>query len=113
MSSKMVYKLLSYRSVGDLKSRKRIKPKAKTKAQVNRGFGGMYFDTTADKGQPLLLPEESCLAEDETAMFDFHCPREGFHLFGWGDVNFYNVKAKVYLTTYRVNFFDSHALTGS
>jgi len=66
----------------------------------------MYFDMrefSNDVG-PLLLPDESCLAEDLKAEFSFHCEREGFHLFNWGDVNFYNVKAKIYLTTYRVLF---------
>ena len=74
-----------------------------TKEQIT---GGMYFDMrefSNDVG-PLLLPDESCLAEDLKAEFSFHCEREGFHLFNWGDVNFYNVRAKIYLTTYRVLF---------
>src|SRR5271154_5840939 len=66
--------------------------------------GGMYFDiTTTSNGLPLLLPEESCLAEDENAVFHVHCERGGFHLFGWGDVDFNNIPAKIYLTTYRVS----------
>jgi len=65
----------------------------------------MYFDTTTtSNGLPLLLPEESCLAEDENAVFHVHCEREGFHLFGWGDVDFNNIPAKIYLTTYRLIF---------
>ena len=96
----MVSKLL-YR----VKSAEKPKKSKNRKENIDKSLnGGMYFDTTttADLGQPLLLPEESCLAEDETAAFDLHCPREGFHLFGWGDVNFYSIKAKIYLTTYRV-----------
>ena len=70
----------------------------------NHRIGGMYFDTTTtSNGLPLLLPEESCLAEDENAVFHVHCEREGFHLFGWGDVDFNNIPAKIYLTTYRVS----------
>jgi hypothetical protein len=66
---------------------------------------GMYFDTTAALNkQLLLLPEESCLAEDENCVFHVHCEREGFHLFGWGDVNFNHIQAKVYLTNHRVHF---------
>lgn len=69
-------------------------------------IGGMYFDTdSSDKGAPLLLPDESCLAEDVNCFFNIHCEREGFHLFGWRDVNFTNIHAKVYLTTYRVSSF--------
>lgn len=106
MSSKMIQELLSNRTVTDLRAKSRAKPKPERKLQENcwRG-GGMYFDTTTDISPPLLLPEESCLAEDKTASFDLHCPREGFHLFGWGDVDIYNIKAKIYLTTYRVSFF--------
>jgi len=66
---------------------------------------GLYFDTTPTaNGLPLLLPDESCLAEDEHALFRFRCAREGFHLFGWGDVILFNVAAKVYLTNYRLIF---------
>ena len=71
----------------------------------NHRIWGMYFDTTTNvTGLPLLLPEESCLAEDENAVFHVHCEREGFHLFGWGDVDFNNIAAKIYLTTYRVSW---------
>ena len=52
----------------------------------------------------LLLPEESCLAEDESSIFYLYCERAGFHLFGRGDVSFNGVKAKIYLTNYRVTF---------
>jgi hypothetical protein len=65
--------------------------------------GGMYFDTSPTQaGEPLLLPDESCLAEDEKAAFHVHCEREGFHLFGWGDIDFGYIDGKIYLTTYRV-----------
>ena len=50
----------------------------------------------------LLLPEESCLAEDDNVTFHVYCERKGFNLFGWGDVSFTNIRAKVYLTNYRV-----------
>lgn len=51
--------------------------------------------------QPLLLPDEYCLAEDEQASFDLHVDRAGFHLFG-SDAWFVNLRAKIYLTNYRV-----------
>jgi len=71
----------------------------------NRIIGGMYFDTGSnDEGQPLLLPDESCLAEDERGVFKLQCEREGFHLFKWGGVNLFNVHAKIYLTNYRLIF---------
>jgi hypothetical protein len=74
-------------------------------------LGGMYFDTdSSDKGAPLLLPDESCLAEDVSCIFSIHCEREGFHLFGWRDVNFTDIHAKVYLTTYRVSSLPEHDL---
>jgi hypothetical protein len=59
-------------------------------------------DTPAVQGPLLLLPEETCLAEDEKAVLDLHCTRLGFHLFGLGDLSFKNVPVKVYLTNYRV-----------
>lgn len=63
----------------------------------------MYFDTSSTKtGEPLLLPDESCLAEEESGAFHVHCEREGFHLFGWGDIDFGFIEGKIYLTTYRV-----------
>jgi hypothetical protein len=63
----------------------------------------MYFDTSPTKlGEPLLLPDESCLAEDEKGIFQMHCEREGFHLFGWGDIDSGYIQGKIYLTTYRV-----------
>jgi hypothetical protein len=66
---------------------------------------GMDFDTSATKrNEFLLLPEESCLAEDEKSILHVHCEREGFHLFGWGDVNFNHIQTKIYLTNYRVIF---------
>ena len=52
----------------------------------------------------LLLPEESCLAEDENSIFNVHCERPGFRLFGRRDVSFNSIKAKIYLTNYRVMF---------
>lgn len=51
--------------------------------------------------QPLLLPDEYCLAEDEQASFDLHVDRVGFHLFG-SDSWFINLSTKIYLTNYRV-----------
>jgi len=76
----------------------------KEDAGVQRGEG-LYFDTGPNiNGLPLLLPDESCIAEDEHVLFRFRCAREGFHLFGWGDVILYNVQAKVYLTNYRLIF---------
>ena len=64
----------------------------------------MIYMTEPPEGQGplLLLPEESCLAEDEKAVLELHCTRPGFHLFGLGDVTFKNVPVKVYLTNYRV-----------
>jgi hypothetical protein len=59
-------------------------------------------ETPESQGSLLLLPEESCLAEDEKAVVELHCTRPGFHLFGLGDVSFKNVPVKVYLTNYRV-----------
>jgi hypothetical protein len=80
----------------------------------NRIIGGMYFDTGAnDEGQPLLLPDESCLAEDERGIFKLQCEREGFHLFKWGGVNLFNVHAKIYLTNYRVLYHIWRVLTFS
>lgn len=67
--------------------------------------GGMYFDTsTAFNGQPLLLPEESCLAEDEDATLKVECEREGFNLFRRGHPSVYTTKAKAYLTNLRLIF---------
>jgi hypothetical protein len=66
-------------------------------------FGGMYFDTDLQSKQPpLLLPDESCLAEDKRGRFDLTCERDGFHLFGFGDLNMWDIHAKFYLTNYRV-----------
>ena len=79
--------------------------KGKKESVFQRGEG-LYFDTAPTaNGSPLLLPDESCLAEDEHALFRFRCAREGFHLFGWGDVILFNVAAKIYLTNYRVYHF--------
>jgi hypothetical protein len=84
------------------------------KAIESRIIGGMYFDTAANaEGQPLLLPDESCLAEDERGVFKLQCEREGFHLFKWGDVNLFNVPAKIYLTNYRVHSLMEDRLTTS
>lgn len=78
--------------------------KGKQEATVFQRGEGLYFDTgPTTNGLPLLLPDESCIAEDEHALFRFRCAREGFHLFGWGDVILYNVAAKIYLTNYRVS----------
>ena len=52
----------------------------------------------------LLLPDEMCLVEDENSIFHVHCERAGFRLFGWKDVDFHRVEAKIYLTNYRVTF---------
>jgi len=72
-------------------------------AQSQISDDGMYFDKTAVLNtQLLLLPDESCLAEDENTVFNVHCQREGFHLFGWGDINVNHIRTKVYLTNYRV-----------
>jgi hypothetical protein len=63
----------------------------------------MFFETeNSECGGLLLLPDESCLAEDEKASLEVHCERTGFHLFGTGSVTFKNVPVKVYLTNYRV-----------
>jgi hypothetical protein len=85
----------------------------KEDAGVQRGEG-LYFDTGPNiNGLPLLLPDESCIAEDEHVLFRFRCAREGFHLFGWGDVILYNVQAKVYLTNYRVSLLFLESLNSS
>ena len=77
--------------------------KGKKEETVFQRGEGLYFDTAPTaSGLPLLLPNETCIAEDEHALFRFRSEREGFHLFGWGDVILYNVNAKVYLTNYRV-----------
>ena len=65
----------------------------------------MYFDTqSTSDGEPLLLPDEFCLAEDENGLYTLHCEKIGFHLFHWGDVNSGNISVKIYLTDYRVFF---------
>lgn len=51
--------------------------------------------------QPLLLPEEYCLVEDEHATFDLHAERKGFHFLN-GSVWLFKVRVKIYLTNYRV-----------
>jgi hypothetical protein len=85
-------------------------PRPQNQDQRKRGSNienirGMYFDTSATNHTDfLLLPEESCLAEDEKAIFHVHCEREGFRLFGRGDVHITNIPAKIYLTNYRVGF---------
>src|SRR5204862_6436874 len=73
---------------------------------VKQHQGLMIFnsDTMNHNNEFLLLPEESCLAEDEKSIFHVHCERAGFRLFGWGDVNFNCLEAKIYLTNYRVPF---------
>jgi hypothetical protein len=79
--------------------------KGKKGATVFQRGEGLYFDTSATaNGIPLLLPDESCIAEDEHALFRFRCARGGFHLFGWGDVELCDITAKIYLTNYRVSF---------
>ena len=99
----MIPKLLYGKPSREKVETKRIREGAE--GFLNHRIGGMYFDTTTTTtGLPLLLPDESCLAEDESAVFHVHCEREGFHLFGWGDVDFNNIPAKIYLTTYRVCF---------
>jgi hypothetical protein len=50
----------------------------------------------------LLLPEESCLVEDEKSIFHVHYERAGRHLFGRRNVDFNSIEAKIYLTNYRV-----------
>lgn len=59
--------------------------------------------------QPLLIPDEECLAEAEAASFDIVAFREGCHLFG-GDVYITGVPTKIYLTTYRVSLLDPTAI---
>jgi len=54
--------------------------------------------------EPLLLPDEYCLAEERNGSFDVHALKEGFHLFG-GTVWYTNIKSKIYLTNYRVHHF--------
>jgi hypothetical protein len=50
----------------------------------------------------LLLPDEYCVAEDrDTVLVELFCEREGFTIFGQGDVSRY-IEAKAYLTNYRV-----------
>jgi hypothetical protein len=95
----MINKLL-YRASSNEKVKKEIQGK-ESRSQL---IGGMYFDTSATvNGQPLLLPEESCLAEDENATFKVHCEKEGFHLFGRGTANVCNTRVKAYLTNMRVS----------
>lgn len=97
----MISKLL-FRSPARNKEESKRGPKIESRRQP--GIHGMYFDTSSTNQNDFhLLPEESCLAEDEKSIFGVHCEREGFHLFGWGNINFTNIHAKVYLTNYRVN----------
>jgi hypothetical protein len=64
----------------------------------------MFFDTsTTVNGLPLLLPEETCLAEDEYASFKVHCAKDGFRFFGRGNADIGNTQAKAYLTNLRVS----------
>ena len=60
--------------------------------------------------QPLLLPDEYCLAEDERASFDVHVEKTGFHPFG-RDSWFINIKTKIYLTNYRVRNLPCHEVS--
>jgi hypothetical protein len=64
-----------------------------------------YFiiDHSAVGYQPLLIPDEYCLAEDEKASFDLHVDRLGFHLLR-SDAWFINIRVKIYLTNYRVKY---------
>ena len=96
----MINKLL-YRASSNEKLKKEVQRKeSRSQSQL---IGGMYFDTSATvNGQPLLLPEESCLAEDENATFKVHCEKEGFYLFGRGTANVCNTRVKAYLTNMRV-----------
>lgn len=75
------------------------------------GICGMYFDTTTGHNDFLLLPEEYCLAEDEKSYFHIHCEREGFRLFGHGNIKVTNIYAKIYLTNYRVQFSSECSIT--
>ena len=54
--------------------------------------------------QPILLPNEYCLAEDDRALLDLYAERKGFSLFS-GDFYLANVKARLFLTNYRVILF--------
>src|SRR5579859_4934829 len=89
-----------------------IKQTTTNKKATKRQQGtGMYFDAASPcNGQPLLLPDEQCLIEDEHAVFNFHCERLGFQIWGWGDVNRYDIHAKVYVTNYRVCQFTNHSI---
>lgn len=51
--------------------------------------------------EPLLLPDEICLAEDRQIYFDLFSQQEGLCLFSKKDVNI-RVRVKTYLTNYRV-----------
>jgi hypothetical protein len=96
----MIQKLFYRVASRDEKIKKEMRPKVIRKQST----GGMYFDTSATvNGQPLLLPEESCLAEDEHATLQVECERGGFNFFGKNAV-VYNTKAKAYLTNLRLIF---------
>jgi hypothetical protein len=75
------------------------------KAERDKAALTKYFITNSCPPgyQPLLLPDEYCLAEDEGAAFDLHVDRVGFHLLG-SDAWFPNIRAKIYLTNYRLIF---------
>ena len=92
MISKLLYGIPSRRKERKIES---VKPQR-----------GMVFNSNArnHNNEFLLLPEESCLAEDEKSIFHVHCERAGFRLFGRRNVDFHRVEAKIYLTNYRVIF---------
>jgi len=96
MTSKLPYRIPSENK----ENSKRIQ---KIDCTKQRGIREMYFDTSSTKHNDfLLLPDEYCLAEDEKNVFHVHSEREGFHLFGWGNIHFTNIHGKIYLTNYRV-----------
>ena len=53
--------------------------------------------------EPLLLPDEVCLAEDHNILFELSSQQEGLIIFGRKDINI-GVRVKTYLTNYRVHW---------
>jgi hypothetical protein len=52
--------------------------------------------------EPLLLPDEVCLAEDNNILFELSSQQERSSIFGRKDVNIL-IRVKIYLTNYRVH----------
>jgi hypothetical protein len=59
--------------------------------------------TRATATEPLLLPDEMCLAEDNNILFELYSQQEGFSIFnGRKDITI-RLRVNIYLTNYRVH----------